>query len=218
MGDDFLEVTAEDYRLGGGVEPVADPTMTTDMQRLGRASLLMSFKEDPLVDQVEIRRRYFEAANIDRIDDLFVQPDPAAAQMAMARNQAELGKTRAQELEAQTQAFLNMAKARQIVDSKQEGFIEAQLTFLRLHIEALNTSIKAAAVDHKFHDTNMWGTVEHAKALASQEAQPGSAAPTPGPQDSDFPAVPDPLKRPPPGNVPGVTPPQSQLADLGVGG
>jgi chaperonin GroES len=94
VGDEYKEIEPDDYKQGGGVEPVADPTMLTDMQKLGRAQILMDFKGDPIVDQVEIRRRLFEAAGMDRIDDLFAKPDAMQAQLAMAMQQAELGKLR----------------------------------------------------------------------------------------------------------------------------
>jgi chaperonin GroES len=193
IGDEWREVTPEDYRLGGGVEPVTDPTMATDMQKLARAQILIGFKDEPGLNKNEILRRVFEASNEPRIDDLFVPPDPEAAQMAqqaaqlaIAMQQAELGKLRAGEMKDQTQAFLNMALARKNADTQQQAFIEAQLDFLRLHIEALNTTVKAAAVDHKFHDTNMRATTAHAQLLASgagdsSQPSPADAEATPGP-------------------------------------
>lgn len=210
VGDEWREITPEDYRLGGGVEPIADPTMTTDMQKLGRAQILMQFNGDPLINQVEIRRRLFEAASFDRIDELFVAPDPTAGQFAMAMQQAELGKTRSEELKNQTQAFLNMALARKNASAGEEAFIEQQLTYLRLSIEAVNSQVKAASVDHKFHDTNTSAASDHAQRLheAALAAAPegGGAAPTPGPSGA-FPTPPstlpgDAVNKPAPGGLP----------------
>ena len=193
VGDEECEIDPEDYRLGGGVKPVADPTQTTDMQRLGRAQVVMSTAQDPLVNRKEALRRLYEAAGIDRIDDLFAPPDPmaaAAGQLAMAKAQAELGAERAKELKDQSQAFLNMALARKNASAQEQAWIEAQLDFLRLHIEALNTTVNAAAVDHKFHDTGMKATTARAQMAADQAAQQAAAAqdqsqspdqPTPGP-------------------------------------
>ena len=208
-GDEVRIIRSDDYRQSAGVEPVADSTMTTDMQRLGRAQVLMSTKDEPGVNRLEILRRFYESANIDRVDDLIAGPDPQAAQLAqaaqqlqMALAQAELGLKRADELKSQTQAFLNMALARKNANAQEEAFINAQLDFLRLHIEALNTQTKAAAVDHKFHDSNMRATQSAAQRAADQaEAerqrahdmnmaaiQPGM--PTPGPTGA-FPTPPD---------------------------
>lgn len=194
VGDDWREVTAEDYRLGGGVEPIADPTMTTDMQKLGRAQILMGFKDDPLINQVEIRRRMFEAANVDRIEDLFApppRPDPNAValqQLEIQMAQAKLGSERAKELKDQTQAFLNMALARKNASAQEEAYIDAQLDYLRLHIEAVNSTIKAATLDHKYHDTDTRAATARASALATTPA-PAADGLTPGPT-GPFPLAP----------------------------
>ena len=197
IGDEWREVTPEDYRLGGGVEPSADPTMTTDMQKLGRAQIAMQFKDDPLINQVEIRRRLFEAASMDRIDDLFAPPpapDPnamAMQQMAMQMAQAQLGAERAKELKDQTQAFLNMALARKNASAQEETFLEAQLTYLRLKIEAVNATTRAAAVDETHHATRSHAAIEAAKLIAGQQpgAAGGEAEPTPAPTGA-FPLAP----------------------------
>jgi chaperonin GroES len=209
-GDVAREVTKEDYRLGGGVTPIADPTMTTDMQKLARSEILMMFKGDPLVNQVEIRKRLFQAANMDRIDTLFVQPDTTAMQMAMQQQQAELGLTRAQELEHQTHAFLNMALARKNAGAAQEAQIDAQLTFMRLRIEALNAQTKAAGVDHKYHDTAVRAASDdlqraHERSMAEAADFPQATAPSePGPA----------VNKPTPGGEPGAAPPAPPAAAL----
>lgn len=58
------------------VIPVSDPTVVTDMQRIGRAQFLMQFRGDPLLDQKEINRRVLEAASIDDVPGLFVKEAP----------------------------------------------------------------------------------------------------------------------------------------------
>lgn len=58
-----------------GVIPVSDPTVVTDMQRLGRAQFLMeTLRGDPDIDQRELKRRVMEAASIPDIKALM--PDP----------------------------------------------------------------------------------------------------------------------------------------------
>ena len=211
QGDQTRIIHPEDYKNSAGVEPVADPTMTTDMQRLGRAQVLMSTKDEPGINRIEILRRFYQAAGEDRIDDLIAPPDPQAQQLAqaaqqlqMAMGQAQLGVERAKELKDQTQAFLNMALARKNANDQEEAFINAQLDFLRLHIEALNTQTKAAAVDHRFHDTNMRNTQSEAQRAADEaenarqrahdmslaQMQPSPGMPTPGPTGA-FPTPPD---------------------------
>jgi|GEM_PF-562320 len=212
IGDQGCIIKPSDYVHGGGVEPVADPTMTTDMQKLGRAQVLMTVKDEPGIDRLAVLRRFIESANIDRIDDLFLKPDPNAAQMAKTMQQlaletaqAELGATRARELKDQTQAFLNMALSRKNADGQQQAFIDAQLQFLRLQIEAVNSTVKAAAVDHRYHDTGMRHTAatadraaqdaQHGRQLAQQERLAQQSSPTsqglpsPGPT-GNFPVAP----------------------------
>lgn len=154
IGDEWREVTPEDYRLGGGVEPIADPTMVTDMQKLGRAQILMTFKGDPLIQQKEIYTRLFDAANLDRVEELFTPPpDPKMQQMmmqmAMEEKQAELGRLRAAELKDNSQAYLNMAMAASKANGPQMDWINAQLRVMEMHIEATNTMVKAADVESK---------------------------------------------------------------------
>ena len=182
VGDECRIIQPHDYKQGGGVKPVADPTMTTDMQKLGRAQVLMSTKDEPGVNRIAILRRFYEAANIDRIDDLFAQPDEQATaqaqqlqqqtqQMQIQMAQAQLGAERAKELKDQTQAFLNMALARKNANAQEESYIEAQLNFMRLKIEALNTTVKAAAVDHKYHATNVASANQQQQMMADDIAQ-----------------------------------------------
>lgn len=202
VGEEWREVTPDDFRLGGGVEPIADPTMTTDMQRLGRAQIVATFKDDPLVNQLEIRRRLLEAANIDRIDELLItQPNPQAMQMAQVALQmkvAELGRERAAEMKDTTQAYLNLALARKNASGPEEGVLDRQLEVLRLQIEAINTSVKAAAVDHRFHDSNMRMAQAHADRLAKFPEAPG---PVPGNGTGGVPAM---APSPGDGGLPGL--------------
>lgn len=175
VGDEEREIHPDDYRMGGGVEPVADPTQVTDMQRLVRSQVIKGYLGNPIMRQDEIIRRELEAANIERIDDLFAPPDPnaqAMAQLAMAQAQAELGKTRASEQKDTTQAFLNLALARKNATAQEETMLQMQMDFLRFHIEAINAATRAAAVDHKFHDSEMRDASRRAQDLARE--QPGA--------------------------------------------
>lgn len=204
QGEDWQQIGPDDYRLGGGVMPAADPTMVTDMQRLVRGQMLLEFKGDPLINQVEIRRRYFQAANFERVDDLFVPPDPMQQQLVQAKTQyeldnmqAQLGRTRAAELKDQTQALLNMAQARSLAAEPELEFFEKQLTVLRLNIEALNTTVKAADVDAKHHSNRLKETENAARDAAARAASAatgpvpaGVGAVAPPPVHPSVPALP----------------------------
>lgn len=169
IGDEWLEVTPDDYRLGGGVEPIADPTMVTDMQRLGRAQILWQDKDDPQVNGLEVRRRYFEYCGIDRIDEILVPPNPQIAaqhqQMIMANFQSELGEKKSATQKNLAQALLFGMQARAIANGPELDQVEKLIDLMRLHLEALNTSVKAADVQGKHHIA-MEGIRQDARATA----------------------------------------------------
>lgn len=76
IGDQWKKIERADYEAGAGVDPISDPTMVVDAQRMARTQVLAEFKDDPLCDGLEIRRRIFEAASIDNIDKI-LKGDPA---------------------------------------------------------------------------------------------------------------------------------------------
>jgi chaperonin GroES len=81
-GNQWKDITQQDYALGAGVEPVSDPRMVTDMQALGQAQFLLQFKDDPHFDPIEIRTRMLLAAQIVDPSKLVLdkpQPNPEAA-------------------------------------------------------------------------------------------------------------------------------------------
>ena len=98
LTDEPMQVTQEDYQDKDlDVVPVSDPSAVNDMQKMAKAQVLMMHKEDPLVNQMEIRKRSFEAAGIENIPELFKvpapQPDPKmlldGAKMANEREETE---------------------------------------------------------------------------------------------------------------------------------
>lgn len=222
IGDDWKEITPEDYRLSGGVEPVADPTMTTDMQRLARAALIKELCwGNPLFNQNEVATRVLEAGNVDRVADLFAPPDPnapAMSQLMMAKAQAELGRERAAEQKDLTQAFLNMALAREKATAQEQAQIAAQMEFFRLRIEAVNAATRAAMADHAFHKTALdhhRGMTQLALDAAAPDTQtPVAASLTPGPK-GPLPTNPGPQAiAAPPAPAPKPAPDNSTLPPL----
>lgn len=211
IGDTWRTVTADDYRLGGGVEPVADPTMVTDMQRITRGALIVDrAKNNPLVNPLAAERYLFGAAQIPNIDDFLPekmpphQPTPEETkgqleaqklQFEIQESRSKLGLTRAQELQAYTAAMVNFTKAKAAMNQGQIDWMEKQLDTMRLHIEALNTTVKAAAVDAKMHGDRMahhaamtGHAIDHSANLADTEARARETAneqPQPGPGPTD---------------------------------
>ena len=107
MGSQYFQISRADYALGGGVEPVSDPEMTTDIQQMAQANFLAQFLGDPFFDQREIRLRMLQAAAIQQIDKLLAaqQPPNAAILTQMA------------ELDLQQQV---VAAEKKMVDLRQE--------------------------------------------------------------------------------------------------
>lgn len=98
LNDTEIEIGRADYQDADlDVVPVSDPTAVNDMQKMGKAQVLMAHNGDPLVNQMEIRLRSFEAAGIPDIPKLFEVPEPApdpqmlldGAKMANEREETE---------------------------------------------------------------------------------------------------------------------------------
>ena len=158
MGDVWHEITQADYQAGAGIEPVSDPRMITDMQRLGRAQFLMQFMNDPWFNGREIRRRILEASLIDNSDALMVEQPPAdpqamAAQADLKLREAELqiraaheqadvqirrGKDKADEIRILTQGILNLANAAKADAQVDQGWVAHNIAMLKLQVDALN--------------------------------------------------------------------------------
>jgi chaperonin GroES len=72
-----MKVLRSDYEDDDlDVVPVSDPTMATDAQRMARSQVLMQFAGNPLVNQVEILQRVFEATGQTDIKKLLTVPPP----------------------------------------------------------------------------------------------------------------------------------------------
>jgi len=110
VGNEWKQITKQDYVQGSGVEPIADPTMVSDMQKLGRAQFLMLFANDPLCNPKEIRHRIMEAASIDNIDKVLLD-QPAPNPMIAAKGM-EL-EIKGQELEAKSKLFDQDARTKE---------------------------------------------------------------------------------------------------------
>ena len=76
--DEPVEVTSHDYHDEFDVMPVSDPNSITDMQRMAKASFVMEqVKEgNPCINPFEATKRALEAARIDDVQKILVQPQP----------------------------------------------------------------------------------------------------------------------------------------------
>lgn len=142
-GDEWKSITKEDYAKGAGVEPIADENMVSDAQRLARAQLLHEYKDDPLCNPLEIRRRIFQAANVEEIDKIIPdkmppQPPPPLVVFEGIRVHQEGLKTastirlqRAQELSYIAGAIKAMTEAKKTASEDQQQWVQGQLDVLQ---------------------------------------------------------------------------------------
>lgn len=73
--DDELAVSQKDYAEGDvDVIPVSDPSVSTDMQRIGRAQYLLQFMGAPGMNPQAIIKRALEAVGIQDVKELFAPP------------------------------------------------------------------------------------------------------------------------------------------------
>lgn len=187
-GDIWNAITREDYSKTAGVAPVSDPQMVTDMQRLGRAQFLMTFKDDPLFDGKAIRIRMLEAANIPQPETLLVQEppqgDPKVAlknrelDIRQARETADLllrqHKDKAEMVRAIAQAELFLAQARKLDNDAQIQWVEQHLERLKLEVDAAFQS--SAGADDADPATGAGANPPPIPAMAAPPGNPHAAA------------------------------------------
>jgi chaperonin GroES len=164
-GGIWTQITREDYEHGSGVQPISDPSMVSNQQKLARAELLRSYTGDPDIDQIKIKRRTLEAADIEDIDDLFVKqkgPDPAMvamqaqmeleqkklqvaeakemreAQQFQVEERREAALSRAKEIETYARAVHYLAQADKASADQDIAWTHEQINYLKLRMEGLN--------------------------------------------------------------------------------
>lgn len=173
IGDQQKWITREDYSKGSGVEPISDPTQVSEQQKLGRAGILLQLKDDPFINQLEVRRRYLEAAAIPEPEKLLQvppppQPDPtvelAAQQIKVEQQKAmdnhakvqadvhfngaktavDIQVRRSEEIRNVSQAILNLANAKAVAGDDQRGWLETQLFALQQKFENAQSVAQSA--------------------------------------------------------------------------
>jgi chaperonin GroES len=156
IGDEWREISRLDYEAGAGVEPISDPRMLTDMQRMGRAQFLLQFRGDQFFDQIEIRRRVLDAAQIEGAEKLLKAPGPDPKLLLKAheldiRQQRE---TRDLDLRAEhdatikireiAQAVLFMAQAQAAENQGNLGWMGVIMDHLKMQLDQINAATDAA--------------------------------------------------------------------------
>lgn len=104
--DKVHTVTRDDYQVGAGIEPIADPGMVVEAQKLARTQVLAEFKDDPAFDGREIRKRVIEAAGIENSEKLLNgQPAPNPELLL------QTGELEIKRMVAKSQVIANIAQA-----------------------------------------------------------------------------------------------------------
>jgi chaperonin GroES len=164
VGNTWKSITRADYEKGSGVEPVSDPTIVTDMQKLGQAQYLEQFKDDPMMMGGEIRKRMLKAVNIPHVDQLFnpnPPPNPAVVKAGLElqlkkqeldvkqQHEAASLQLRAKHdvalVESETAKALNLrasalnflAQAQKAAGSEKLAWMEHALDVVRMQMDAL---------------------------------------------------------------------------------
>lgn len=93
MDQSVMKITRSDYHFDDtDVQPVADPTVATQSQRLLKAQSAMAFVQDPDVDGYEIKRAFFQALDIPNVDmiippkEQLPPPEPPPEMLVAAAN------------------------------------------------------------------------------------------------------------------------------------
>jgi chaperonin GroES len=169
VGEEWRTIRKDDYAEGGGVRPVADPTMVSDMQRMARAQFLQSYQNDPNIKRVEVIKRIFAAADIEKPDELINEENPPNPQILAAtadlelkgeKTKADVATAKATQMEKLSAAVLNLAKA----DKENESVrLEDTAQYIKLLEIQMNALLQPA------DDRGQGG--------------PGQAQPPPGPPE-----------------------------------
>lgn len=187
VGDVWKTITRADYEKGSGVAPIGDPTMATDMQKLGRAQFLESMLGDPLMDHKEIRLRQLDAAQIPDADKLFVDnppPNPAVVktmmelqlakqkldveqqheeaslQLRARHDMALIEKEQANALLARAQAINQIAQADKAVQEAGVEWSAHQLDIIKAQMDAFASLATAGTAANVDPETTTPGTPE----------------------------------------------------------
>lgn len=139
IGNQWKNITRADYAQGSGVEPISDPTMVSDVQRLGKAQYLQQFITDPFMNPIKLRQRLLEAAQIEKPEELIMPPGPNPIALLKAQEvQIKQNREQAAALRDTAQALLFFVQADATVGDAHIDWAKQQLEAWRAQVEAFN--------------------------------------------------------------------------------
>ncbi len=148
FNDEQEVVEKSDYDLASmDVCPVADPKMVTDMQRAGRAQVLMQIQEHPVYgkvqDPVESLKRIYDSTGIEEPDKLFAKPaQPGPAEQAQME-------------ELQSKTAKNIAGAHKDAATADKLTAETQLLPVKAKVDLASANNKDAQSAKIVSDTQL---------------------------------------------------------------
>lgn len=140
------QILQQDYQGDGtDVQPVADPTIATTMQKVAKAQALLQMLGDPRINADEVLLRFLDAIEVPNPQALLIPPeqrqpppDPKMMEMEIkaAQAQAQAEKVRAEIVGIHANAMKALAEA----EAKEAG---VQIDQYRAQLEALKTEMEA---------------------------------------------------------------------------
>ncbi len=88
LDDEAADVKKDFDTSDVSITPISDPDMVNNIEMIMRANVLAQYKDDPLVDGVEVRKRIFEAINIKDIDKLVKIPPKVTDELMESQKKA----------------------------------------------------------------------------------------------------------------------------------
>lgn len=172
--DEPVQVAGADYMGEMDVMPVSDPNTVTDMQRMSRAQLVLDEAKNgnPAVNVFAATKRAFEAARIERPEEVMnpppdpnappppPSPDEQAANMKMQAMQADIeAKGQQAQIKAQSAQMDLQAKAQDLMlqlEAKQRDADQKSIENERRHqVQLRDLEVKSAAMDQRWRELQM---------------------------------------------------------------
>ena len=133
-------VSLSDFQNDGtDVQPVADPSVSTTLQKVVKAEMVMALKGDPGINPDEANRRYLEAIEVPGADALIVSPEQRQPPPDPKMLDMELKMIQLKDQARKMQAEIELMRARSIealasAEAKEAG---AQLDHYALQLDVL---------------------------------------------------------------------------------
>ena len=138
--DTSSAISSQDYlQEGMDISPASDPSMVSDAPEMARGQMMQSFIGDPLVNQVELRRRIFRAFRLD--ESLIIEPSPPPPDPALAmeaeKMQMESDRIAIDEEKAEAEIALKGAQTLKAIADAEAVEIGSQIEEYKIHAEGL---------------------------------------------------------------------------------